>query len=392
MVSITKDIAFNPNLSVEQRKAVVEYAYKRMINQQYNTTAKLARDEMTQTAQTLLTAYDAGYRMATASHPKGIRKAYIEAIEAAEALQQYDKKHYTDLFSTAEKLLTADMATRQMTLDGLGREQSELVEDYLAKTLRQTGIEDGTTDDVQDTVEAALSALDPVTTHDEQGNPVIITALTADDRVVYITGEQDKMSTVTYEDTNETTVYPTDQLKDHVVQRKEDVINEFEAEIRERSRARLTHYSQHNDKTQPIQKGLVIGDGDAKIIVTDTGAGWATIQEAETDKESGQIVPKKDAPTRDVTHDYLLSLQDDIYDHRDMMDGMNQMAQMMAQEIKQAQQDTGVAPSDQEALRSRIAEWEERTGVKAIIATTIDEVTSKSAQEAITEAHRKRLV
>ena len=385
VVSITKDIAFNPNLSVEQRKAVVEYAYKRMINQQYNTTAKLARDEMTQTAQTLLTAYDAGYRMATASHPKGIRKAYIEAIEAAEALQQYDKKHYTDLFSTAEKLLTADMATRQMTLDGLGREQSELVEDYLAKTLRQTGIEDGTTDDVQDTVEAALSALDPVTTHDEQGNPVIITALTADDRVVYITGEQDKMSTVTYEDTNETTVYPTDQLKDHVVQRKEDVINEFEAEIRERSRARLTHYSQHNDKTQPIQKGLVIGDGDAKIIVTDTGAGWATIQEAETDKESGQIVPKKDAPTRDVTHDYLLSLQDDIYDHRDMMDGMNQMAQMVAQEIKQAQQDTGVAPSDQEALRSRIAEWEERTGVKAIIATTIDEVTSKSAQEAITE-------
>ena len=385
VVSITKDIAFNPNLSVEQRKAVVEYAYKRMINQQYNTTAKLARDEMTQTAQTLLTAYDAGYRMATASHPKGIRKAYIEAIEAAEALQQYDKNHYTDLFSTAEKLLTADMATRQMTLDGLGREQSELVEDYLAKTLRQTGIEDGTTDDVQDTVEAALSALDPVTTHDEQGNPVIITALTADDRVVYITGEQDKMSTITYEDTNETTVYPTDQLKDHVVQSKEDVINEFEAQIRERSRARLTHYSQHNDKTQPIQKGLVIGDGDAKIIVTDTGAGWATIQEAETDKESGQIVPKKDAPTRDVTHDYLLSLQDDIYDHRDMMDGMNQMAQMVAQEIKQAQQDTGVAPSDQEALRSRIAEWEERTGVKAIIATTIDEVTSKSAQEAITE-------
>lgn len=385
VVSITKDIAFNPNLSVEQRKAVVEYAYKRMINQQYNTTAKLARDEMTQTAQTLLTAYDAGYRMATASHPKGIRKAYIEAIEAAETLQQYDKKNHTDLFLTAEKLLTADMATRQMTLDGLGREQSELVENYLAKTLRQTGIEDGTTDDVQDTVEAALSALDPVTTHDEQGNPVIISALTADDRVVYITGEQDKMSTITYEDTNETTVYPTDQLKDHVVQSKEDVINEFEAQIRERSRARLTHYSQHNDKTQPIQKGLVIGDGDAKIIVTDIGAGWATIQEAETDKESGQIVPKKDAPTRDVTHDYLLSLQDDIYDHRDMMDGVNQMAQMVAQEIKQAQQDTGVAPSDQEALRSRIAEWEERTGVKAIIATTIDEVTSKSAQEAITE-------
>ena len=114
--------------------------------------------------------------------------------------------------------------------------------------------------------------------------------------------------------------YPTSQLSDMQTSPFDEVVAALTRERHDNAIRNFRFYTQHNPQTQEPQIGMVIGDGNTNVIVTDMGKGWATIQETMIDPNTGQAVVDPNSPSRDVSISYLLALQDDIYDKRDEMD------------------------------------------------------------------------
>ena len=367
MVRTMKDIVYNPELDEYERRAVVEYAAKLLQTQQFNTASEEAKQEMDEVSKELMAAYDAGYRMGIKSEPQSLRAvnlAFAKAIDDVEALGVRD---------LAYDLISADAATREQTLQGLGVQERNAVEYFLGCEKRHSGVYDGVEFAADTQYDDAMYSLAPAVRTDEQGGRTITSAVTADGRSVYVVGGEGAMSVIIDEEGNKVP-YPADQLSDIVTSDAQKVEDELRAAIDEQWQGRLKFYEAHNEKTQEPQVGMVIGDGDQTVVVTDMGDGWATVQEAKTDDE-GNIIPKPDGKSRDVTKEYLLSLQDEIYDRRDMMDG--KMPADKADII------IGPSPENVAAMQQRAAQWEAATGQKVRLIDSLDQVDNTQARQAI---------
>ena len=370
LVRTMKDIVYNPSLDVDQRKAIVNYAARLMQSQQFNTTTELAREEMTETSKNLLAAYDAGYRMGVNQEPRSLRSVVDAMINAQTGV------YALNIQDIAQQAYESDAATREQILAGLGAEERKAVEYYLGCKERFDGMNDGLDLVVTDQMDAATAYLLPAIRQAEDGSRFIESALTADGRNVFVVGGEGAMAIILDEQGNKET-YPADQLEGRQISDADQTIKDLNTSIEDEFRARTDFYEKHNPQTQDIEVGMVIGDGNQDVIVTDMGEGWATIVEATTDDE-GNPMPKKDGHSRDVTKEYLLSLQDDIYDRRDRMDGIER-----ADEAEAAAQMQGPDTSASALLAERAQQWAAATGVNVRLIERAEDITNSKVLDAL---------
>lgn len=375
---LMKDVVYGKELTNEQRTAIVDYAAKMVQTNQFNASNDAAKQEMTKTASELSAAYDAGYRMATLDIPQNFRGVRDDLYWSEDAILEYDKNHLDiNLLETAHNLRDADMATREQVVQGLPSEQADLVKTYLACSERFNGLYQGTKDAMEADKMTFIDMVRPAIITNADGQEIVRTATTAYGESVYVVGGEGKVSYI-LDGNGQKSAYPTDQLKGISETTVEELESQFDKALEDRYMARLEHYTQHNEQTQEPVVGMILGDGNENYVITDMGEGWATIQEAVTDKE-GNMVPKPDGKSRDVTKDYLLAFQDQIYDRRDAMDGKPVPSSIPAA-LQQAADDK---TEQVQALRQRAEQWAAATGVAADIYEKAEDIPDKQTQQFI---------
>lgn len=373
-----KDIIYGKELTNEQRIAIINYAAKMVQTNQFNASKDAARQEMTKTASELAAAYDAGYRMATLDMPQHFRGVRNDLMYSEDAISEYDKANPdANLLEVAHNLTAADMATREQILQGLPAEQSDLVKTYLACSERFNGLYQGTTDAMDADKMTFIDMVRPAIITNPDGQQVVRTATSAYGEQVYVVGGEGKVSYIMGEDGLKR-AYPTDQLKDVNEVTLEELDKQFDKVLEDRYMARLEHYTQHNEQTQEPVVGMVLGDGNETFVITDMGEGWATIQEATTDQE-GNATPKPDGKSRDVTKDYLLAFQDQIYDRRDAMDGNPVPSSIPAAQQQEAED----MAQQRELLQQRAEQWAAATGVQVRIIDRMEDVDNEEVLDAL---------
>ena len=360
-----KDIVYDTDLDNFEREAIINYAVHLLQTQEYNTTSERTRQEMTRTSQELLAAYDAGYRMAVQAEPRSFRQVNMSLLRAEWEADE------AGILNEAQKLVDADEATREQVLQGLPAHQRQAVEYYLGCAERQRGLYDGVQLSADEQIDEATFNLAPAVYQAADGSRWVTSAQTADGRFVYVISQNGPMSIVIDMEGNKAP-YPTDQLSDIVNANADEVEEQLRTVYTEQSLGRLRFYEAHNEQTEEPRVGMVIGDGDATIIVTDMGEGWATVQEAQQDS-NGQWIAKPNGKSRDVTKEYLLALQDEIYDRRDMMDGKTPADPAAIV----------IGPTDEAVMQQRAAEWEAATGQKVRLITNMGDVDNPDAQAAL---------
>lgn len=375
---LMKDVVYGKELTNEQRTAIVDYAAKMVQANQFNASNDAAKQEMTKTASELSAAYDAGYRMATLDIPQNFRGVRDDLYWSEDAILEYDKNHLDiNLLEIAHNLRDADMATREQVLQGLPSEQADLVKTYLACSERFNGLYQGTKDAMDADKMTFIDMVRPAIITNADGQEIVRTATTAYGESVYVVGGEGKVSYI-LDGNGQKSAYPTDQLKGLSETTVEELESQFDKALEDRYMARLEHYTQHNEQTQEPVVGMILGDGNENYVITDMGEGWATIQEAMTDKE-GNMVPKPDGTSRDVTKDYLLAFQDQIYDRRDVMDGKPVPSSIPAA-LQQAADDK---TEQVQALQQRAEQWAAATGVAADIYEKAEDIPDKQTQQFI---------
>lgn len=374
-----KDIVYGRELNNEQRKAIVDYAAKMVQTNQFNASSDAAKQEMTDTARELTAAYDAGYRMATMDVPQHFRGVRNDYLASEDAILEYDKTHLNlNLLGIAHNLKDADMATREQVLQGLTTEESDLVKTYLACSERFKGLYQGTADAIDADKMTFQDMIKPAIVTNEAGEQVVRTATAAYGEQVYVVGGEGKVSYI-LDGQGVKRPFPTDQLKDIQEITIEELTGQMDKAIEDSWRAKLEKYSQHNEQTKEPEIGMVLGNGDGDYVITDMGEGWATIQEATTDKE-GNIVPKPDGKSRDVSKDWILAFQDQIYDNRDAMDGKPVPSSIPAA----MQQNADDAAEQQQTIRDRSQVWSDATGVNVRLYDKMADITNRQVLEALT--------
>ena len=374
MTHIIKDMMQAARTS-EQAEAEIKptlmYVLAELARQEYHSTVQQAKDEMSETVRNLINAYNTGFtasQTATPMHFRGIRR---DLLISRQDVEYYDAAHPgANLKEITDRLVEADNATREQILQGMPSDMRELAEDYLGSYERFRGLYDGFTDaadademDFYDSIRPAIV------------DGTVTTATTADGRDVFVTSNDGKIAYIIDNATGERKeAYPADQLFTIQTVSASELIYEYDKTVEDNWRRTLTNYTEHNEQTQQPQLGMVIGDGDETVIITDIGDGWATIQEATTDND-GNTIPKPDGKSRDVSFDYLLSLQDDIYDNRDRLEGKEIPSTLP---LRREADDT--ADSD---MRDRIQQWSAATGVPVKVIDRVEDIDNSQVLEAL---------
>ena len=367
MVRNLKDIVYDPELNADQRVAVVNYVSKLIQSQQFNTTSEKAKQELDEISKNLTAAFDAGYRMGIQAEPRSMRSVNLALQQATVNVESMN------LGEIAHQLEEADAVTRNQTLQGLGAQEREAIEYYLGCLKRQQGLYEGVEFDAGAQIDEAVYDMAPAVQTDADGKHIVTSAVTADGRSVYVLGGEGAMSIVIDEEGNKTP-YPADQLSDVVVSDADALESQLRQAIRDEWMGRLSFYSAHNEKTQQPQIGLAVGDGDETVVITDMGQNWVTVQQAKVD-DMGNVEANPNGTSRDVTIDYILALQDEIYDRRDAMDG-----NMPVDEAAQAQTEDMTA-----VVQQRAEQWAAVTGQRVRLIGSVEEVDNAQAQQAIME-------
>ena len=321
MVDILKDYMWEGDVddNLAKKHAILNYACALVEQQSFNATTAEARAEMDETTQNMHDAYLAGTSMASREDVMNYKKVSDGYKSALDALQQYDQENGTNLTDAAENLYNANQADRENVMNGLNDNEKELVSDYLNYASVWHGLYDGIDAKGRDMFYNTEAHLLPAMVTDAEGNETITTATTAEGTPVYVTGSSGSVSYILDEEGNKV-AYPTSQLSNVQTSPFNEVVEALNKERHDNAIRNFRFYTQHNPKTQEPQIGMVIGDGNTNVIVTDMGKGWATIQETMIDPNTGKAVVDPNSPSRDVSTSYLLALQDDIYDKRDEMD------------------------------------------------------------------------
>ena len=384
--TLLKDMVYGDNLKPKQRRAMVDYVYKLTRNQEYKMMDSKARGELSETARELRDAYDAGFRMATTGRPASFRGVQEDYILSQKLVEQYEQRKGLPLAGTIDYLKEADAATREETLNGMSEEAAQIARFALGASERFKGLYDGVEDAAAAEVMSFEDQIKPAVVEGPNGEQTVTTAKTADGRDVFIVSNDGTSATIIYDADGQTKeFYPTDQLTDIQTTELGRMVEDYTKIVQEEKSAQLEHYTKHNEKTEEPQVGMAIGDGDETVIVTEVGDGWATIQEAMTDQE-GNVIPKPDGKSRDVTKDYLLSLQDEIYDNRDRMDGKAVPSSFQPNDIVVGPVDDATqqqAAANEQEVRSRIDDWSRRTGINVRILNDISEVQDEQAKAAL---------
>lgn len=364
----------------------MDYVYKLTRNQEYKMMDSKARGELSETARELRDAYDAGFRMATTGRPASFRGVQEDYILSQKLVEQYEQRKGLPLAGTIDYLKEADAATREETLNGMSEEAAQIARFALGASERFKGLYDGVEDAAAAEVMSFEDQIKPAVVEGPNGEQTVTTAKTADGRDVFIVSNDGTSATIIYDADGQTKeFYPTDQLTDIQTTELGRMVEDYTKIVQEEKSAQLEHYTKHNEKTEEPQVGMAIGDGDETVIVTEVGDGWATIQEAMTDQE-GNVIPKPDGKSRDVTKDYLLSLQDEIYDNRDRMDGKAVPSSFQPNDIVVGPVDDATqqqAAANEQEVRSRIDDWSRRTGINVRILNDISEVQDEQAKAAL---------
>ena len=374
MTHIIKDMmqaARTSNQAEAELEPALKYALAELARQEYHSTVQQAKDEMSETERNLINAYNSGFTAsltATPMHFRGIRQ---DLLFSRQLVEDYDVTHPgANLKEITDRLVEADNATREQILQGMPSDMRELAEDYLGSYERFRGLYDGFTDAADADEMNFYDSIRPAIV-----DGTVTTATTADGRDVFVTSNDGKIAYIIDNATGERKeAYPADQLSMIQTVSVDELVDEYEKTVEDNWRRNLTNYTEHNEQTQQPQLGMVIGDGDETVIITDIGDGWATIQEATTDKD-GNTIPKPDGKSRDVSFDYLLSLQDDIYDNRDRLEGKEIPSTLP---LRREADDT--ADSD---MRDRIQQWSAATGVPVKVIDRVEDIDNSQVLEAL---------
>ena len=316
MESILKDAMYDTNMTVEQRQALADFASKTLMSQSFYAKSEEALTELSETERDIRAAYGAGY----SALPNNFRDIRMESERAADNLEK------RGLLQTADEMMANP--DRAEYLNSLGAEDRQAVEDYWGKKSRENGLYDGLEERKNVAVDEWEKDLIPAIHQEVNADGVtedMVTTAQYDGRNVYVLQDDGTTSVILGMD-GEKRMVKSGDLSEQNTSTLYDLTEAYKQMYGEQLDAENNFLLSHNAQTKMPEAGLVIDDGTAPIIVTEAGNGWATVSEAMTD-EAGNIVPKPDGQSRDVTTGWILARQDAIYDRRDEMAREEQLRQ-----------------------------------------------------------------
>ena len=173
VVNTLRDAFTDPTMSHEKKRALLEYASKRVTAQYYNAEESKVRRGLVKEQQQLQDAFEVGYNSYLPAF-YNMRKA---ADEASKNLEEYAEKNGRSevIIATIQEAM-ADPARMREVIGALPNEEQDLVYEYIYSNARMNGAYQGRSDKLEDYVDEYAFALEPFVVTDAEGNRTITTA------------------------------------------------------------------------------------------------------------------------------------------------------------------------------------------------------------------------
>lgn len=317
VVDALRDAFLDPTMTHEKKRALINYASRRITAQYYNAEEAAARRGLLKEEQQLQDAFEAGYNSYLPAF-YNMRKA---ADEATKNLQEYAEANgRTEAIIAAINESMSNPAQMRDIVGQLPEQEQQLVYDYIYSNARMQGAYQGRSDQLEDYVDEFAFSLEPFVRTDESGNRTITTAnIRHGDKLepVYVVANDGTNAYIMRPD-GSSTKEPilVKDLENMVTRNAEDVIEMFRQQATQTSEAETEEATTYREGVQEPVVGMQLHRGGDVVEVIAVNGDQVQIVQTKYNPKTQKMEPVKGTPET-ITIAEAKQLQNDYIENEE---------------------------------------------------------------------------
>lgn len=302
MVDILRDAYMDQNLSLQQKRALADYATRRVRMQYYNAADAKARRQVNVTQQNMIDAYEAG-RHAQLPQYYNIDQEYRRSEAAIN-----ERENAEEIWDAIRLMNNMDENERQNIMRDFSEEDQELIRNWRYNAYRWQGAINHRAEQVEDLVDEYAGQVNPYVVEDEQGNRNVTTAVYGDNVVYVMAQNADGATTIVTNDGRKKMVN-ANELEHMQTRNADELIERFRQQTTEVVNQETEKNLSYPSEVQEPAQGVVVSTLDGKQWqVAATDGENVEIVGLVFDKKSGQWIPNS-GDYRKMTREQFMDWQ-----------------------------------------------------------------------------------